>query len=228
MKWPICVQDGWYVMKNVSRYKQMQSNPVISFWSQSFKAVDFSQLVYFGRSVYSNTKKLLYTNFISLKNHNATWVRIASFWKEAVLLYTHMTCFASVEGHRGYYSIINQSAIVVVAYTANSYSQWRHIRSTMASQITSLTIVYATVHSGADQRKHQSSASLAFVRGIHRWPVNSPHKGQWRGKCFHLVTSSWTTKFDTTVLNNVHNFNFNFFIVSIIYSPNAGTIMTRS
>ena len=48
--------------------------------------------------------------------------------------------------------------------------------SAMASQITSLTIVYSTVYSGADQRKHQSSASLAFVRGIHRWPVNSPHK----------------------------------------------------
>ena len=47
----------------------------------------------------------------------------------------------------------------------------------MASQITSLTIVYLTVDSGADQRKHQSSASLVFVRGIHRWPVNSPHKG---------------------------------------------------
>ena len=46
----------------------------------------------------------------------------------------------------------------------------------MASQITSLTIVYSSVYSGADQRKHQSSASLAFVRGIHRWPVNSPHK----------------------------------------------------
>ena len=46
----------------------------------------------------------------------------------------------------------------------------------MASQITSLTIVYSTVYSGADQRKHQSSASLAFVRGIHRWPVNSLHK----------------------------------------------------
>ena len=45
-----------------------------------------------------------------------------------------------------------------------------------ASQITSLTVVYSTVYSGADQRKHQSSASLAFVRGIHRWPVNSPHK----------------------------------------------------
>ena len=46
----------------------------------------------------------------------------------------------------------------------------------MASQITSLTIVYSTVYSGADQRKHQSSASLAFVRGIHRGTVNSPHK----------------------------------------------------
>ena len=46
----------------------------------------------------------------------------------------------------------------------------------MASQITSLAIVYSTVHWGADQRKHQSSASLAFVRGSHRWPVNSPPK----------------------------------------------------
>ena len=47
---------------------------------------------------------------------------------------------------------------------------------TIASQITSLTIVYSTVYSDADQRKHQSSASLAFVRGIHRGPVNAPHK----------------------------------------------------
>ena len=47
---------------------------------------------------------------------------------------------------------------------------------TMASLITSLTIVYSTVYSGADQRKHQSSASLAFVWEIHRWPMNSPHK----------------------------------------------------
>ena len=47
----------------------------------------------------------------------------------------------------------------------------------IASQITSLTIVYSNVYSDADQRKNQSSASLAFVRGIHREParVNSPH-----------------------------------------------------
>ena len=46
----------------------------------------------------------------------------------------------------------------------------------MASQITSLTIVYSTLYLGTDERKHQSSASLAFVKGIHRWPVNSPHE----------------------------------------------------
>ena len=50
------------------------------------------------------------------------------------------------------------------------------IMSVKASQITSLTIVYSTVYSGADQRKHQNSASLAFVWGIHWWPVNSLHK----------------------------------------------------
>ena len=49
--------------------------------------------------------------------------------------------------------------------------------SARASQITSLTIAYSTFYSGADQGKYQSSASLAYVRGIHRWPVNSPHKG---------------------------------------------------
>ena len=76
----------------------------------------------------------------------------------------------------------------------------------MASQITSSTTVYSTVYSGAYQRKHQSSASLAFVRRIQGGPPNpesasigrnlgwrnSPHK--WpvtRGKCFHLMTSSW-------------------------------------
>ena len=72
------------------------------------------------------------------------------------------------------------------------------IMDTIASQITSLTIVY----SDADQRKHQSSAPLAFVRGIHRGPVNSPHKWPvtrkqfpfddvFMIKCFHVLTSSW-------------------------------------
>ena len=63
--------------------------------------------------------------------------------------------------------------------------------NSLVSQITSLTIVYSIVYSGADQRKHQSSASLAFVRGIHRDRWIPRTKGQLRGKCFHLMTSSW-------------------------------------
>ena len=51
------------------------------------------------------------------------------------------------------------------------------ISRAMASQITSLAIIYPTVCSGTEQRKHQSSASLVFARGIHCLPVNSPHKG---------------------------------------------------
>ena len=65
------------------------------------------------------------------------------------------------------------------------------IMGTMASQITNLTIIYSTVDSARDERKHQSSALLAFVMGIHRWPVNSPHKGPVTRKIFHLMTSSW-------------------------------------
>ena len=50
------------------------------------------------------------------------------------------------------------------------------IMSAMASQITSPTFVYSSVYSGTVQRKHQTFASLAFVKEIHRWPVNPPHK----------------------------------------------------
>ena len=58
------------------------------------------------------------------------------------------------------------------------------IMSAMMSQITSFSIVYSTACSGTDQRKHQSSTSLAFVRGIHWWPVNSPCKGPLTWKMF--------------------------------------------
>ena len=68
----------------------------------------------------------------------------------------------------------------------------------MASQITSLTSVYSTVYSGTDQRKHQSSASLAFLRGIHRWPANSPHKGP--GGCFTNVSRA-----PQNILAKIHN-----------------------
>ena len=79
------------------------------------------------------------------------------------------------------------------------------IMSAMASQITSLAIVYSTVYSGADQRKYHSSSSLAFVRGIHRWPVNSQRASNtenisnwWRqqllyhaGESLRFLASDW-------------------------------------
>ena len=66
----------------------------------------------------------------------------------------------------------------------NVLHYYEGIMIAMASKITSLAIVYSTVCSSYDQRKHQSPASLAFVRGIHRWPVNSPHKGPVTRKMF--------------------------------------------
>ena len=64
----------------------------------------------------------------------------------------------------------------------------------MTSENTSLTIAYSTVYSGADQRTHQSSASLAFVRGINWWRVNSPHKGPVTQKMF---------QFDDVIMGNL-------------------------
>ena len=65
------------------------------------------------------------------------------------------------------------------------------IMTTIASEITSVTVVYLTGYSDADQRKHRSSASLAFVWGTHRDWGFPRTKGQLRGKCFQLMTSSW-------------------------------------
>ena len=83
------------------------------------------------------------------------------------------------------------------------------IMGAIAYQITSLTIVYSAVYSDADQRKHQSSASLAFVWGIHRGPLNSPHKWPVTRKMFPFddvimpwrrhdaMPLSWGSKHDT-------------------------------
>ena len=56
--------------------------------------------------------------------------------------------------------------------------------SAMASQITGVASACSTVCSGAHQRKHKSFVSLAFMRGIHWWPVDSPHKGLITQKMF--------------------------------------------
>ena len=88
----------------------------------------------------------------------------------ATVLSTHLALYWLLNKHTGVYTN---------GYATDELHELHYndvIVSAMASQITSLTIAYSTVYSGAGQRKHQSSASMAFVRGIHRWPVNSPHK----------------------------------------------------
>ena len=73
----------------------------------------------------------------------------------------------------------------------------------MASQITNPTIVYSIVHSGADKIKYQSSASLAFVWGIHRRPVNFPHKWPVTRKMFPFddVIMLWANGIDAIQKN---------------------------
>ena len=78
------------------------------------------------------------------------------------------------------------------------------IMSAIASLITSLTIGYSIVYPGADQSKHQSSASLAFVWGIHRRPVNSPHKWPVTRKMFQfddVIMEYRAVNFTTEYLN---------------------------
>ena len=73
------------------------------------------------------------------------------------------------------------------------------IMGEIASQITSLTIVYSAVYSGTDQREHKK----------HRGPVNSPHKWPVTRKCFHLMTSSWSRLIfgESYQHSNLHNAN---------------------
>ena len=80
------------------------------------------------------------------------------------------------------------------------------IMGAIAYQITSLTIVYSTVYSDANQRKHQSSASLAFVWGIHRGPGSSRTNGLLRGNCFHFMASPCVSQCYSQVSFAVYHF----------------------
>ena len=75
------------------------------------------------------------------------------------------------------------AVVVVVASVAVAGVHYGDvIMSAMASRMTGISIVCSTVCLCADQRK--SSKTLAFVRGIHRQPVDSPHKGPVKRKLF--------------------------------------------
>ena len=75
-----------------------------------------------------------------------------------------------------YQSVLGTCFATVAMNKSRTFHYDDVIMTMLESQITSLTVVYSIVYSGVHQRKHQSSASLAFVREIHRGPVNFPHK----------------------------------------------------
>ena len=85
--------------------------------------------------------------------------------------------------------------MIIWPQRGSSYHYTDVTMSPMASQITSLWIVYSNVYSSSDQRRHHSSASLAFVRRIHRGPVNSPHKRPATRKMF---------SFDDVIMDRDH------------------------
>ena len=93
----------------------------------------------------------------------------ANEWTLDTKIIQHVTCWP-ILGLQYRYFLFLVKSLQPISYYSDV------IMGALASQITSLTTVYSTVYSDADQRKHQSSASLAFVRGFHRGPVNSPHK----------------------------------------------------
>ena len=102
--------------------------------------------------------------------------------------------------------------------------------TTIASQITSLTVVYSTVYSDADQRKHQSAASLAFVWGIHRDRWIPRTKGQLRGKCFHLMTSSCIysgTPLERPGMSNLAHFYVPFFTNHVYFTPHDRPLLLK-
>ena len=80
------------------------------------------------------------------------------------------------------YMVLYKTLRILYIHIKSHYSDV--LMSEIVSQTADVSIVYSTVCSGVDQRKYQSTVSLAFVRGIHRWPVNSPHKGPVTRKMF--------------------------------------------
>ena len=98
----------------------------------------------------------------------STWVQIITwtmFTEEYVAIWRQWVTAIENWAPIPYMNLISGSFQLINSYDNNV------IMSAMAPQITGLMVLFSTVYLDADQRKYQSSASLAFVRGIHRWPV---------------------------------------------------------
>ena len=167
-RWPRDIKSSLYSVIITNHTMESQMNPIICvhWWATEcllwiFCRKSVIKRFHFIMHAYQpqNYKNMMIN---PLRPSDAIWQH-----KSSSTLALEMDCCHSLEGKPrlpGHYDDVIMSAI--------------------ASQFTILTIVYSIVYSDADQRKHQSSASLAFVRGIHRGPVNSPHKWQVARKMF--------------------------------------------
>ena len=154
---------------------RISNNIWLLFWCD---LICFVSVILYKMAAISQTK---FSDAFSLTKHFLFWLKF------------HWRLFLRVQSSVNYY--LNQCWPDSLTYICGTrWDELTHcsddIMGAIASQITSLTIVYLIVNSGTDQRKHQSSASLAFVRGIHQRPVNSPHKWPVTRKRFHLMTKS--------------------------------------
>ena len=119
----------------------------------------------------STTSIVLFrTGFFSLVRFERlkACIEIPNLWNKKVLFWCHLSNCNIYTGKSAYPNRINP--------WCPRFHYDDVIMTMLASQITSLAVVYSIVYSGVDQRKHQSSASLAFVREIYRGPVNFPQK----------------------------------------------------
>ena len=138
--------------------------------------------------------------FVSLQDYKCSfYVHMASFtihrdqFGAGELISDYIHSFLCCVFMHHYSDIIISAMTSQITSLTIIYHYTDGIMGTMASQINSLKIVYSAVYSDADQRKHQISASLAFVRGIHRWPVNSSHKVPLTRKTSSCEVRKWTS-----------------------------------
>ena len=118
----------------------------------------------------------------SLLARSCTWIHQGIVYIRIIFRATHIIYLANMRSSMilTHMSLITPDYICIYNRSSNTITMTSYwTRWCLKSQASRLF-----THSGADQRKHQSSASLAFVRGIHRWPVNSPHKGPVTRKMF--------------------------------------------
>ena len=166
----VCTETIWILyFKTISAH--------VELWSRSYLRVVFGAR----RSIYPIKPIQLITS-----SHTHLWGQDYSLTRTATDYYglQHVLILGSTRNKlllrhlvsTGLAGILPHTCIAPTTHATGTRHYSDIIKSTVASQITSLSIVYSTVYSDADQRNHLSSASLAFVQGIHRGPVNSEHK----------------------------------------------------